>query len=153
MSITARRLAPLMIATTLATAGITLTTTAAHATPTHTTTHVTTDSDNPLLDALLKSGNLTKINKNSTATGGDTQPPGTHKGGDGGCGLFGGCGSGQPQPPGNDDDTKPPTGGAGGTEQGGDNTDHGIPTNYDYGVFTETPSSGGGGGKGGGSIF
>ncbi|GAA0291278.1 hypothetical protein GCM10010302_32310 [Streptomyces polychromogenes] len=55
MSITPRRIAPPLIATTAATAGITLTTTTANAAPAHTTTGVTNDSDNPFVDALRKS--------------------------------------------------------------------------------------------------
>ncbi|MFE9933089.1 hypothetical protein [Streptomyces sp. NPDC005533] len=101
MSITSRRLAPLLIATTIATAGLALTTTAANAAPAPTTASVTTDSNNPLLDAFGKSGKTGKIG-DKTANGGDTQPPASGT---------------QPQPPSNDD-TKPPTGGAGGSSTG-----------------------------------
>ncbi|MFJ6761045.1 MULTISPECIES: hypothetical protein [unclassified Streptomyces] len=151
MSITARRLAPLLIATSLATAGLALTTTAAHAAPTHTTTGVTTDSSNPLLDALRRSGNLTKIDNNNTANGGDTQPPtsGSSGPGKGGCGFFTvDCGGGEPQPPSNDD-TNPPTGGAGGTDGseqgdgGSGNADLGPSEFSDYATWTDPgPDSG-----------
>ncbi|WP_405827274.1 MULTISPECIES: hypothetical protein [unclassified Streptomyces] len=110
MSITSRRLAPLLIATTIATGGLALSNTA-NAAPVPTTASVTTDSNNPLLEAFRKSGNLTKIDNNNTANGGDTQPPN---------------GGTQPQPPSNDE-TKPPTGGAGGTDhQPGDGILGGI---------------------------
>ncbi|WP_327411618.1 hypothetical protein [Streptomyces sp. NBC_01233] len=79
-----RRLAPLLIATLLAGAGASLSSTA-FAAPTTTTANVTTDSDNPLLDAFSKSGKVDKIG-NNTANGGDTQPPTS---GDGGDGLWG----------------------------------------------------------------
>ncbi|MFD9367939.1 hypothetical protein ACFWA6_09560 [Streptomyces sp. NPDC060020] len=145
MSITARRLAPLLIATSLATAGLALTTTAAHAAPTPTTAHVTTtESSNPLLDALRKSGKLAKIDNNNTANDGDTQPPtsGSSQGGKGGCGLLSGCGDSQPQPPDNDD-TNPPTGGAGGTDGseqgdgGSGNADLGPSQDSDYAIWTD----------------
>ncbi|MFE6840221.1 hypothetical protein ACFVFI_36025 [Streptomyces sp. NPDC057705] len=180
MSITARRLAPFLIATSLASAGLALTTTAAHAAPTYTNAHVTTtgvttDSSNPLLDALRRSGNrtkiennatgvttgssnplldavrkrdLTKIGNHNTANGGDTQPPASGSG-EGGCGLIGGgCGKGRPQAPSNDD-TNPPTGGAGGTDGseqgdgGSGNADLGPNEFSDYAIWTDPgPDSG-----------
>ncbi|MEV7546420.1 hypothetical protein [Streptomyces sp. NPDC089915] len=120
MSITTRRLAPFLIATTIATGGLALTASAAHAAPARTVTRVTTDGDgdNPFLDVLRKFGNLSRINHDA-ATGGDTTPPG------GGVGQA---------PTGGD--AQPPTGGAGGSGhfpgdgifQGGIGGDHAADT-------------------------
>ncbi|MFE6839124.1 hypothetical protein ACFVFI_30340 [Streptomyces sp. NPDC057705] len=75
-----RRLVPLLIATSLTTGAIALTTTSALAAPSAAPAGVTTDSDNPLLNRLSKIGNLGKIGKigpvgSNSANGGDTQPP------------------------------------------------------------------------------
>ncbi|MFJ4776537.1 hypothetical protein [Streptomyces sp. NPDC088762] len=62
-----RRLVPLLIATTFAVGGISLTTTSAFAAPAA-TAGVTTDDDHPgssLITAYSKSGNLSKINSNA----------------------------------------------------------------------------------------
>ncbi|MFF9090398.1 hypothetical protein ACF1BE_29175 [Streptomyces sp. NPDC014991] len=64
--INTRRLAPLLIATTLATGGISLTATSAFAATTATATGVTTDTDDPgsgLLNAYSKYGDHQKISK------------------------------------------------------------------------------------------
>ncbi|MFE6835288.1 hypothetical protein ACFVFI_10705 [Streptomyces sp. NPDC057705] len=72
-----RRLAPLMIVTTLAVGGVSLASTSAFAAPA-TTASVTTDGDTPganrLVGLLGKVGNLSKIGSD-TARGGDTEPP------------------------------------------------------------------------------
>ncbi|MER7340857.1 hypothetical protein ABT403_23805 [Streptomyces sp. NPDC000075] len=95
MSITARRLAPFLIAATLATGGVALTTTAAHAAPSRPATRVATDDDNPFFDALRTFGNLSRTNHD--AAGGDSAPPAWGDGQNAGGG-----------------DSRPPTGGAGG---------------------------------------
>ncbi|MFJ4777904.1 hypothetical protein [Streptomyces sp. NPDC088762] len=135
MSIKARRLAPLLIATTLATGGIGLTTAAAHAAPASTAASLPVDSDNPLVHAYSKIGN-------NDANGGDTEPP---TGGAGGTDNTPNGGDTQPPTDGaggtdntpNGGDTQPPTGGAGGT----DNTPNGGDTQ---------PPTGGAGGSAGG---
>ncbi|MFE6835059.1 hypothetical protein ACFVFI_09500 [Streptomyces sp. NPDC057705] len=74
----------LLIATLLVGGAASLSSTA-FAAPTTTTTNITTDSDNPLLDAFSKLGKTGKIGHNGS--------------GDGGWSFFGPCGNTQPQPP------------------------------------------------------
>ncbi|KOY55310.1 hypothetical protein [Streptomyces sp. XY332] len=124
-----RRIVPaLMVATALATGGVSLSSTA-FAAPSAAPANITTDADDPGLVKFLKRSKLEKISKGGDlltkvpagggATGGDTEPP---KGGS--TGAAGG-------------DTEPPKGGGGtGAATGGDTgTSSGIPDDFDYGVW------------------
>ncbi|MFE6845271.1 hypothetical protein [Streptomyces sp. NPDC057686] len=122
-----RRILPaLMVATALATGGVSLSTTA-FAAPSTAPANITTDSDDPGLVKLLKYSKLEKISKGGGiltkapaggARGGDTTPP------SGGTGAAAGG------------DTEPPKGGSTGTATGGDTgTSSGPSDDFDYGVW------------------
>ncbi|WP_030293336.1 hypothetical protein [Streptomyces katrae] len=121
-----RRIVPaLMVATALATGGVSLSSTA-FAAPSAAPANVTTDADDPGPVKLLKYSKLAKISNGAlltkvpagAATGGDIEPP---KGG--GTGAAGG-------------DTDPPKGDGTGAAAGGDTgSSSGIPDDFDYGIW------------------
>ncbi|MFI6003208.1 hypothetical protein ACIA98_22805 [Streptomyces sp. NPDC051366] len=123
-----RRIVPaLMVATALATGGVSLSTTA-FAAPSAAPANITTDDDPGPLKLLTYSklakisktgGVLTKVPAGGGARGGDTEPP---KGGSSG-GATGG-------------DTEPPKGGGTGATTGGDTGTSGdLRDDFDYGVW------------------